>query len=117
MRQVLLIVDVQSTFSPPDWLVTGIRALTRHVPAVATIELHDEKRTPFYEQLGWCPAAEDKNLVETEHVFIKHGYAPSEATLSNLKSLKPDRVLVCGIQTETCVLAAGFALFDAGVSS
>jgi nicotinamidase-related amidase len=74
MRQVLLIVDVQSTFSPPDWLVTGIRALTRHVPAVATIELHDEKRTPFYEQLGWCPAAEDKSLVETyasgQHTFL-----------------------------------------------
>jgi nicotinamidase-related amidase len=48
-------------------------------------------------------------------VFIKHGYAPSEATLSYLKSLKPDRVLVCGIQTETYVLAAGFALFDAGL--
>ncbi|MNF54363.1 hypothetical protein D3C84_357910 [compost metagenome] len=26
-----------------------------------------------------------------------------------------DRVLVCGIQTETCVPAAGFALFDAGL--
>jgi Amidases related to nicotinamidase len=25
-------------------------------------------------------------------------------------------VLVCGIQADTCVLAAGFALFDAGLS-
>jgi nicotinamidase-related amidase len=32
-----------------------------------------------------------------------------------LKSLKVDRVLVCGVQTETCCLAAGFALFDAGL--
>ncbi|MGG2477835.1 hydrolase, partial [Rhizobium sp. BR5] len=30
-------------------------------------------------------------------------------------SLKLDRVLVCGIQADTCVLAAGFALFDAGL--
>jgi nicotinamidase-related amidase len=29
--------------------------------------------------------------------------------------LKVDRVLVCGIQADTCVLAAGFALFDAGL--
>ena len=26
-----------------------------------------------------------------------------------------DRVLVCGTQADTCVLAAGFALFDAGL--
>ena len=25
-------------------------------------------------------------------------------------------MLVCGIQTDTCVLAAGFALFDAGLT-
>jgi len=26
-----------------------------------------------------------------------------------------DRILVCGTQADTCVLAAGFALFDAGL--
>ena len=26
-----------------------------------------------------------------------------------------DRILVCGVQADTCVLAAGFALFDAGL--
>lgn len=115
MRQVLLIVDVQPTFSPPDWLVDGISELSQHIPAIATIELHDEKSTPFLEQLGWAPAIQDVSLIKTEHVFIKHGYAPSEATLRYLKSLNTDRVLVCGIQTETCVLAAGFALFDLGL--
>jgi nicotinamidase-related amidase len=32
-----------------------------------------------------------------------------------LRQLNPERVLVCGIQTETCVLAAGYSLFDAGL--
>lgn len=45
MRQVLLVVDVQSTFSPPEWLVKGIQKLADVVPAVATVELHDEQRT------------------------------------------------------------------------
>lgn len=116
MRQILLIVDVQSTFSPPDWLVIGIRKLIERVPSVATIELHDETNTPFQSQLGWCPAVEDKCLVEPDQLFVKHGYAPSPDTLEYLKRLNPDRVLVCGIQTDTCVLAAGFALFDAGLS-
>lgn len=115
MRQILLMVDVQATFSPPEWLVEGVRELAERIPSVATIELHDETRTPFKSQLGWCPAVADKSLVEAGQVFVKHGYAPSPATIEYLRQMNPDRVLVCGIQTETCVLAAGFALFDAGL--
>ncbi|WP_028946038.1 isochorismatase family protein [Pseudomonas vranovensis] len=116
MRQVLLIVDVQSTFSPPEWLVDGVRALSARMPAVASVELHDEQITPFEKQLGWHPAAEDESLVEADQVFIKHGYGQSAETIAYLKQLGVERVLVCGIQTETCVLAAGFALFDAGLN-
>ena len=36
--------------------------------------------------------------------------------VDHLRGLRPDRVLVCGIQADTCVLAAGFALFDAGLN-
>ncbi|MGE8457449.1 MAG: hydrolase, partial [Pseudomonas alloputida] len=40
MRQVLLIVDVQSTFSPPEWLVDGLRRLSANIPTIASVELH-----------------------------------------------------------------------------
>ncbi|UVL59679.1 cysteine hydrolase family protein [Pseudomonas sp. B21-032] len=116
MRQVLLIVDVQSTFSPPEWLVDGVRALSERILTVASVELHDEQVTPFEQQLGWHPAAEDESLVEADKVFIKHGYGQTAETIEYIKQLGVERVLVCGIQTETCVLAAGFALFDAGLS-
>ncbi|ROL72675.1 isochorismatase family protein [Pseudomonas vranovensis] len=116
MRQVLLIVDVQSTFSPPDWLVDGVRALSERILTIASVELHDEQVTPFEQQLGWHPAAEDESLVEADKVFIKHGYGQTAETIEYIKQLGVERVLVCGIQTETCVLAAGFALFDAGLS-
>ena len=115
MRQALLVIDVQPSFSPPDWLVQGIRSLLGRMPSVATVERHDESRTPFVRQLGWSPATDDDSLVAADHVFIKHGYAPTPATLECLMAMNLDRVLVCGIQTETCVLAAGFALFDAGL--
>lgn len=116
MRQILLVVDVQSTFNPPQWLVDGIRALAARVPTIASIELHDEQVTPFERQLGWHPAIEDQSLVDAERVFVKHGYAQTPETIDYIKRLQVDRVLVCGIQTETCVLAAGFALFDAGLT-
>lgn len=115
MRQVLLIIDVQPSFAPPDWLVEGINRLLGRMPSVATVERHDESVTPFARQLGWQPAPDDDSLIAADRIFIKHGYAPTPDTLLHLKSLAPDRVLVCGIQTDTCVLAAGFALFDAGL--
>lgn len=115
MRQVLLIIDVQPSFAPPDWLVEGINRLLGRMPSVATVERHDESVTPFARQLGWQPAPDDDSLIAADRIFVKHGYAPTPDTLLHLKSLAPDRVLVCGIQTDTCVLAAGFALFDAGL--
>jgi nicotinamidase-related amidase len=116
MRQVLLIVDVQSTFSPPEWLVDGLRRLSANIPTVASVELHDEQVTPFQRQLSWHPAAEDESLIEADQVFVKHGYGQTVETLEYIKQLGVERVLVCGMQTETCVLAAGFALFDAGLA-
>ncbi|AKA23533.1 cysteine hydrolase family protein [Pseudomonas chlororaphis] len=115
MRQVLLIIDVQPSFNPPAWLLDGINALLGQLPSVATVERHDESHTPFARQLGWQPAPDDDSLVAADRVFIKHGYTLTAPTLAYLHSLAPDRVLVCGIQTDTCVLAAGFALFDAGL--
>jgi Isochorismatase family len=116
MCQILFIVDVQRSFSPPDWLVTGIRSLATRMPAVATVERHGESRTPFERQLGWTPPPCEESLIDAGHVFVKHGYLPPPQAIEYLLDLKPSRVLVCGMQTETCVLAAGFALFDAGLT-
>lgn len=115
MKQVLYIVDVQPSFNPPASLVMNIAALAATMPSVATVERHDESITPFERQLGWKPGRDDEPLVATDRVFIKHGYSPPKAAIAYLLSLKPERVLVCGIQADTCVLAAGFMLFDAGL--
>ena len=71
-------------------------------------------KTPFQKQLGWHPAPDDDSLIQADRIFIKHGYAPSPQTIEYLHSLKVERVLVRGLQTSTCCLAAGFALFDGG---
>jgi nicotinamidase-related amidase len=115
MRQALLIVDVQPSFSPPERLVREIAALAATMPSVATVERHDEAVTPFARQLGWTPGAADGSLVRADRVFVKHGYLPPSELIAHLCALETERVLVCGIQTETCVLAAGFSLFDAGL--
>jgi len=52
MNQVLLIIDVQPCFNPPQWLVDGINRLLGRMPSVATVERHDESRTPFAPATG-----------------------------------------------------------------
>jgi nicotinamidase-related amidase len=115
-KPALMVIDVQPCFSPPAWLVAGIGALIGTMPSVATVERHDEARTPFQRQIGWTPGPSDDSLVAADKVFVKHGYLPSPDAIAHLVALRPGRVLVCGIQADTCVLAAGFALFDAGLT-
>jgi hypothetical protein len=59
MRQALLIIDVQPSFSPPQWLVDCIQALLGTLPTVATGERHDESylTTSFWLRIGSLPAA------------------------------------------------------------
>lgn len=115
MKQALLIVDIQPCFNPPVWLIDQAKLLSKAMPSVATVEQHDEAIVPFQRQLGWQPAKDDHSLVEADHVVVKHGYQPTSEVIELLKGFDPERVLVCGIQADTCVLAAGFALFDAGL--
>ena len=115
MQQALLIVDVQPSFPVPPEMVEEIRRLAQRLPSVATVERHDESITPFQRQLNWHPGPADESLVEADRIFIKHGYLPPPELIAYLRDLAPERVLVCGTQAETCVLAAGFALFDAGL--
>jgi nicotinamidase-related amidase len=116
MKQALLVIDVQPSFAVPPATVAEIAALARRMPSIATVERHDETMTPFARQLGWTPPAAEESLVPADRLFVKHGYLLPAAAVDHLRELAIDRVLVCGVQAETCVLAAGFALFDAGLS-
>jgi nicotinamidase-related amidase len=115
MERALLIVDVQPCFDPPKWQVDGIARLASTMHAVATVERHAEEATPFWRQLRWKPAADDEPLVAAGRMFVKHGYLPPPELIRYLKDAGVQRVLVCGIQADACCLAAGFALFDAGL--
>jgi nicotinamidase-related amidase len=115
MKQALVVVDIQPSFPIPMEVLHEIRELSAILPSVAIVERHDESVTPFEKQLGWKPGANDESLVLADRVFIKHGYLPPGAAIQYLRSLQMDRILVCGTQADTCVLAAGFALFDAGL--
>ncbi|HLU03113.1 MAG TPA: cysteine hydrolase family protein [Advenella sp.] len=114
-KEALLVIDVQRSFNVPEALIKEITSFSRHFPTIATVERHNESVTPFERQLGWHPAPDDEGLVPAQKTFIKHGYLPPAAAIDYLQALRVERVLVCGIQADTCCLAAGFMLFDAGL--
>lgn len=114
-KQALLVVDVQPSFAVPAPIIAAITELSQRLPTIATVERHDESVTPFERQLGWKPGAHDDSLVPADRIVIKHGYLQPVAAIDYLTSLGVDRVLVCGVQADTCCLAAGFMLFDAGL--
>ncbi len=115
MKQSVLVVDVQASFDPPRWLVDQSQLLASAYPSACTVERHDEQKVPFFRQLGWKPRSVDNSLVKADYEFLKYGYGPPTDVIDLFRSWEVDRVLVCGIQADTCVLAAGFALFDAGL--
>ena len=114
-KQALFVVDVQPSFAVPDTIISEITELSQRLYTIATVERHDETITGFERQLGWKPGVDDKCLVPASRVFIKRGYLPPVAAIDHLKAEGVDRVFVCGIQADTCCLAAGFMLFDAGL--
>jgi hypothetical protein len=91
IKQALLIVDVQPTFSLPMEILHGIRELSAILPSVATIERHDECVTPFEGQLGWKPGKANESLIPANRVFIKHRYLPPPAAVEYLRGLRMDR--------------------------
>ncbi|HEY5255109.1 MAG TPA: cysteine hydrolase family protein [Acidobacteriaceae bacterium] len=114
-KDALFVVDVQASFEMPAAIIEKIAALTKRYYTIATVERHDEAVTPFERQLGWRPGVADECMIPTDRVFIKHGYLPPAEAIQHLKERGFERVLVCGMQADTCCLAAGFMLFDAGL--
>ena len=89
-KQILYVVDIQESFSPPDWLIKAAQKLADKFPSIATAERHNEDIVPFCGQLNWVPSINDKGLVKVDREFIKYGYTPSAAVMRNQFSLNEE---------------------------
>ena len=124
----LIVVDVQRGFVTPD--TRGVpAAVRRHIEAsrgeyAVTIasRFENPEGSSFERLLGWAKMREpgdadlrDEVAGAVNVVVRKTGYSaltPQAADI--LASLGVTRVDVCGIDTDQCVLATLFALWDAG---
>lgn len=129
MKNALLIIDVQSCFlkdapdNLPEQIFNHQKALNYDL-IVFTI-FKNTPKSNFVQSLKWdkCMDLKDVSLpkifqplISAKNVFERDTYSAFKKTnLDNyLKENNVNRLILCGIDTDACVLATAFEAFDIG---
>lgn len=120
--QTLLIVDLQQAFAVPPRLVAGIRRYARRFERRIYTRFVNPADSLFRRQLArrCCgPGSPDNQLLirpaRDDLVLSKQGYGLDPAAIRRIRRHVRDGVVVCGIDTDACVLGVMFSLFDAHI--
>lgn len=118
----LIIVDVQKAFPVPPLLVERIRRYARRFDRRIFTRFENPSGSLYrrlLQQRCCAPGTTDTALLiepaKGDLVITKRGYGLPPRDLRRIKALGAKRVTVCGIDTDACVLAVMFSLFDAGI--
>lgn len=122
-HRALVIVDVQRAFTPPRAFLTKLERYSRRFPCRIFTRYLNPAGSPFrrlLKQKCCAPASADVELLLSPQpddlVFDKMArYGLTTAQIRRLKRRKISRVTVCGLDTDACVLAVMFSLFDEGI--
>lgn len=119
--RALMIVDLQHAFSLPPHLVEHIRRYSRRFRRRVFTRFINRPGSLFRRKLkqGCCaPDSADTSLQiapsEGDLVINKTGYGLRPRDITRLRNHGIDEVIVCGVDTDACVLGVMFSLFDAG---
>jgi nicotinamidase-related amidase len=118
----LVIVDVQRAFEIPPALVEKIRRYSRRFDRRVFTRFVNPPGSVFrrvLKQRSCAPGSEDLELLiqpeKKDIVVDKAGYGLTQSTIRRLKKAGVRRAIVCGIETDACVLGVMFSLFDNGI--
>ena len=116
MRTGLLIVDLQDGFGPSPNLVSEICVETKKHAAVAMTRFTNLPESLYRTALGWCGDGGALSVqVDGAVILEKTGYGLTSEHIDALRSAGCDEWHVCGLETDACVLACAFSLWDAGI--
>lgn len=120
--RALIVVDLQQAFDVPPKVVEGIRRYARRFDRRIFTRFVNPRNSLFRRELNQrcCAAtsADTRLLIDPEPddlVITKYGYGLSAAALRTIRGLRAKEVIVCGIDTDACVLGVMFSLFDAKI--
>lgn len=112
----LLIVDVQVGFNPSDELVQRIKHATESYERVVMTRFTNQANSLYRTVLDWHGDGGALALHVPRAVIIdKDGYGLSPQHLQILRDMQCAEWHLCGLETDACVLACAFSLWDAGM--
>ncbi len=112
----LLVVDLQVGFCPSEDLVRRIGDVAGSYMHVVMTRFVNRPDSLYRSVLSWhgdggALALQIPNAV----ILDKDGYGLTERHLKILKEMGCSEWHVCGLETDACVLACAFSLWDAGL--
>jgi hypothetical protein len=116
----LLIVDVQHAFSPRLALTAGIAALALRYAITAATRFVNGPGSLYRRALDWhgCSDGPDTRLAIDfipGIVVDKWGYGLPRHAVDRLTLTGITEWHLCGLETDACVLAVAYSLWDAGM--
>jgi nicotinamidase-related amidase len=118
----IIIVDLQKDFPIPPELVAKIERRSRDFPLRIFTQFINRPESLFRRKLhrtSCMPGTPGLELqiptTGKDIVLEKAGYGLGPAQIARIESAGVRRALVCGVDTDACVLGVVFTLFDAGI--
>lgn len=131
MNQALFVVDVQNYFTNPvattlpQDIASYIRKNRKNFSVIIFTQFVNTPQSSVYRFLKWkeCMKSPDTDITSELKPLLKHGLLfPKDAYSAlkvpqirkELREKKIDRLYLCGIDTDCCVLATAYDAFDQG---
>lgn len=119
----LIIVDVQRAFAPPPAFLRKLERYAKRFRCRIFTRFINPAGSLFrriLKQRSCAPGSSDTELLlpvsPGDLIFDKIArYGLTQAQIRRLKRKRINRVTVCGLDTDACVLGVMFTLFDGGI--
>ena len=120
--RAVMIVDVQRAFAPPAQFLEKLRVYSQRFPCRIFTRFVNPAGSMFrtlLKQKCCAPGSKDTELLiapsKGDLVLDKSTYGLTAAHLRTLRRRRIKSVVVCGQDTDACVLGVMFSLFDGGI--
>lgn len=118
----IIIVDLQKAFPVPLPIVHKIETRSQDFPRRVFTKFLNEPQSLFHRKLkrtSCLPGTPERELLieptPDDIVLDKTGYGLTLFQIEQLRNAGIAKALVCGVDTDACVLGVVFTLFDAGI--
>ncbi len=126
MKRTLIVVDMQKGFmTKPNYLklqskVNKLINLNDYNNYIFT-KFINKDQSLYEKKLNWFGLKSEESqticvdIPQNSLILEKYGYGLSIEQINQLKALNVEQIDICGLQTDACVYAIAFQLFDNGI--